>query len=134
MVLCLQGDYGYRFSANIIILSTRYDDVHMQRKRRDREEIMYKILSAAIEPATRTRLIYASFLSNTELRQYITLLLEHRMLEVDPITKTKFKVTEEGRKFIGLYEDMIRMTRNVINNNLSSVTVPTREMSSHQSL
>jgi hypothetical protein len=56
------------------------------------------------------------------------------MLEVDPITKTKFKVTEEGRKFIGLYEDMMRMTRNVISNNLSSVTVPTREMSSHQSL
>ena len=51
------------------------------------------------------------------------------MLEVNPITKTKFKVTEEGRKFIGLYEDMIRMTRNVINN-LSSVIVPTREMSS----
>jgi predicted transcriptional regulator len=108
--------------------------VYTQRKRRDREEIMYKILSAAIEPATRTRLIYASFLSNTELRQYITILLEHRMLEVDPITKTRFKVTEEGKKFLGLYEDMIRMTRNPINNNLPSVTVPTRDMSSSQGL
>jgi predicted transcriptional regulator len=109
--------------------------VHMPRKRRDREEIMYKILSAALEPATRTRLIYASFLSNTELRQYITILLEHGMLEVDAITKIRFKVTEEGRKFIGLYEDMIRMTRSVLdNNNLSSVTIPTRDTSSHQGL
>ena len=96
---------------------------------------MYKILRAAIEPATRTRLIYASFLSNTELRQYITILLEHRMLEVDPITKTKFKLTEEGRKFIGLYEDMIRVTRSVLdNNNVSNVTIPTHNMSSHQAL
>jgi predicted transcriptional regulator len=104
----------------------------MQRKRRDREEIMYEVLSAAIEPATRTRLIYASFLSNTELRQYITVLLEHRMLEVDPITKTRFKVTEEGRKFLRLYEDMTRMTTNTLNDNLSNIIVQRANMSSHQ--
>jgi predicted transcriptional regulator len=108
--------------------------VYTQRKRRDREEIMYKILSAAIEPATRTRLIYASFLSNTELRQYITILLEHGMLEVDPITKTRFKVTEEGKKFLGLYESIIGMTKSLINNNLSGITVTTRDISSHQGL
>src|SRR6266508_614577 len=95
----------------------------MKKKRRDREEIMYEILSAAIEPATRTRLIYASFLSNNKLRQYITLLLEHRMLEVDPITKTRFKVTEEGRKFLRLYEDMTRMTTSTLNDNLSNIIV-----------
>jgi predicted transcriptional regulator len=106
--------------------------MHMQKKRRDREEIMYEILSAAIEPATRTRLIYASFLSNSELRQYITLLLEYRMLEVDSITKTKFKVTEEGRKFLRLYEDMTRMTTNTLNDNLSNIVVPRPNMSSHQ--
>jgi predicted transcriptional regulator len=104
----------------------------MQKKRRDREEIMYEVLSAAIEPATRTRLIYASFLSNSELRQYITLLLEHRMLEVDPITKTRFKVTEEGRKFLRLYEDMTRMTTNTLNDNLSNIIVQRPNMSSHQ--
>ena len=104
----------------------------MQKKRRDREEIMYEVLSAAIEPATRTRLIYASFLSNSELRQYITLLLEHRMLEVDPITKTRFKVTEEGRKFLRLYEVMTRMTTNTLNDNLSNNIVQRPNMSSHQ--
>ncbi len=106
----------------------------MQQKRRGREEIIYEILSAAVEPVTRTRLIYASFLSNAELRQYITLLLEHRMLEVDPITKTRFKATEEGRKFLGLYEAITRITSSTLNNNLSNVTVQRSTLSSHQSL
>ena len=88
----------------------------MQRKRRDKDEIMYEILSAAVEPITRTRLIYASFLSNNELRQYIALLLEHRMLEVDPITKTKFKITDEGRKFLKIYEDIISIIRSAPQN------------------
>ena len=101
-------------------------------KRRDREEIMYEILRAALEPATRTRLIYASFLSNTELRQYINLLIENRMLEVDPITKTRFKVTEEGRKFLKLYEDMTRIASSTSKNNLSNIAIQTDSMSPHQ--
>lgn len=109
--------------------------VHMQKKRRGREEIMYEILSAAIEPVTRTRLIYASFLSNNELKQYITMLLEYRMLEVDPITKTRFKATEEGRKFLRLYENIIRITTSTLNKNLSTVAVQrSNNMSSHPSL
>jgi predicted transcriptional regulator len=103
-------------------------------KRRDREEIMYEILRAALEPATRTRLIYASFLSNTELRQYITLLLENRMLEIDTITKTRFKVTEEGRKFLKLYEDMTRITTATPKNNLSNIAIQGGSISSHQGI
>jgi predicted transcriptional regulator len=107
----------------------------MQKKRRDREEIMYEILTAAIEPATRTRLIYASFLSNTELRQYISLLLENGMLEVDSVSKRRFKVTEEGRKFLTLYSDMIRMMASALNTNLTEVAVQRRNiMSAHHSL
>ena len=93
---------------------------------------MYEILRAALEPATRTRLIYASFLSNTELRQYITLLLQNRMLEMDPITRTRFKVTEEGRKFLKLYEDMTRITSSTAKNNLSNIAIPRSSMSSLQ--
>jgi predicted transcriptional regulator len=106
----------------------------MQKKRRDREEIMYEILRAAIEPATRTRLIYASFLSNTELRQYITLLLENRMLELDPVSKVRFRITEEGRKFLSLYADMIRMMASTLNANVPNVAIQRRNTSSHQSL
>jgi predicted transcriptional regulator len=101
-------------------------------KRRDREEIMYQILKAAVEPATRTRLIYASFLSNSELRQYIRLLIENGRLELDPISRTRFKVTEEGRKFLRLYEDMRKMmTMSTLNNNISNRSVQRRNMSFH---
>ena len=95
----------------------------MQKKRRDREEIMFEILNAAIEPATRTRLIYASFLSNTELRQYISLLLENKMLEVDTVTKAKFKITEEGRKFLDLYADMNRMMTNSASPHITNIGI-----------
>jgi hypothetical protein len=54
------------------------------------------------------------------------------MLEVDPITKTRFKVTEEGRKFLRLYEDMIRIT--TLENNLSNVPMQRSAISSHPSL
>jgi predicted transcriptional regulator len=105
----------------------------MQKKRRDKEEIMYQILSAAKEPVTRTRLIYASFLSNSELRQYLALLLGHEMLEVDPITKTKYKATEEGRKFVKLYESILSITRNTPHNSLSNVAIQRSNVTPHQS-
>ena len=106
----------------------------MQKKRRDREEIMFEILNAAIEPATRTRLIYASFLSNTELRQYISLLLENKMLEVDPVTKVRFKITEEGRKFLDLYADMNRMMTNSVNPNITNIGIQGHNMLHQPSL
>jgi hypothetical protein len=50
-------------SANImiLILITRYYRC-ISKKRRDGEEVIYVILSSAIEPVTRTRLVYASLL------------------------------------------------------------------------
>lgn len=104
----------------------------MKKKRRDKEEIMYQILSAAKEPVTRTQLVYASFLSNSELRQYIALLLEHEMLEVDQISKTTFKVTEEGRKFLKLYESILKITRSTPHNNLSFIALQRSNMVTHQ--
>ena len=95
---------------------------------------MFEILNAAIEPATRTRLIYASFLSNTELRQYISLLLENKMLEVDPVTKVRFKITEEGRKFLDLYADMNRMMTNSVNPNITNIGIQGHNMLHQPSL
>ena len=84
---------------------------------------MYKILSAAMEPVTRTRLIYASFLSNTELRHYVALLLEREMLEADSLTKTKFKITPEGRRFLKIYESMVSITRSMPQKGMSNIAI-----------
>jgi predicted transcriptional regulator len=95
---------------------------------------MYQILSAEKEPVTRTRLIYASFLSNSELRQYIALLLEHEMLEADPITKTKLKVTKKGKKFLKLYESILNIKRSTPHNNLSNVDIMRSNVVAYQNL
>ena len=80
-------------------------------KRRDREEIIFEILKAAKTPTTRTRLIYASFLSGTELKEYVRMLIERKMLEFDELSR-KLMITEEGKRFMKIYEDMrnVRMT------------------------
>ena len=80
-------------------------------KRRDREEIIVEILKAAKTPTTRTRLIYASFLSGTELKEYVRMLIERKMLEFDELSR-KLMITEEGKRFMKIYEDMrnVRMT------------------------
>lgn len=74
-------------------------------KRRDKEEIIFEILRAARMPTSRTRLIYASFLSGTELKEYIRLLVERRMLQFDELNR-KLVITEEGKRYMKIYEDM----------------------------
>jgi hypothetical protein len=54
---------------------------------------------------------------------------------VDPITKTRFKVTEEGRKFLRLYENIISITTSTLSNNVSNVAVQrSNNKSPHPSL
>jgi predicted transcriptional regulator len=74
-------------------------------RRRDKEEIIFEILKAARMPTSRTRLIYASFLSGTELKEYIRLLIERKMLQFDELNK-KLVITAEGQKYMKIYEDM----------------------------
>jgi predicted transcriptional regulator len=84
-----------------------------KRERRYREEIIYQILNTAKEPVTRTRLTYASLLSNSQLREYILLLIRKGMLQFEPTTTRMFMVTENGREFLRLYErirEMIAIT------------------------
>ena len=93
----------------------------LKRDRRYREEIIYQILNSARQPVTRTRLIYGSLLSNNQLRQYIILLIRNGMLQFDPTSTRMFKITEEGRKFLRLYESIREMTISTLDNNISNI-------------
>jgi predicted transcriptional regulator len=84
-------------------------------KRRDKEEIIFEILKAARVPTTRTRLIYTSFLSGTELKNYVKLLIDCKMLQPDELNK-KLMTTEEGRRFIKIYENLSNAGRITIAN------------------
>jgi predicted transcriptional regulator len=89
-----------------------------RRERRYREEIIYQILTTAKEPVTRTRLTYMSLLSNAQLRAYIILLTRKGMLQFETTSTRMFKVTEDGREFLRLYERIQEMTTTTLDNKI----------------
>jgi predicted transcriptional regulator len=91
-----------------------------RRERRYREEIIYQILNTAKEPVTRTRLTYVSYLSNNQLREYIILLTRKGMLQFESTSTRIFKVTEDGREFLRLYERIREMTTTSLDNKIAS--------------
>jgi len=88
-----------------------------RRERRYREEIIYQILSTAKEPVTRTHLTYASLLSNNQLRGYVMLLIRKGMLQLEPVSTRMFKVTENGREYLRLYESLREISASILDNN-----------------
>jgi predicted transcriptional regulator len=74
-------------------------------RRRDKEEIIYEILRAAQVPTTKTRLIYRSYLSGTEVNEYIRLLIQRNMLRFNELG-TRLVITNEGKRFMQIYENM----------------------------
>ena len=71
---------------------------------RDRTEIISQILDAAngAVNVTKTRLMYKVFLSQSQLKEYLKVLIENELLSYDFVTRT-FKTTQKGLKFLHLY-------------------------------
>jgi predicted transcriptional regulator len=71
---------------------------------RSRTEIISQILEAANGSVnvTKTRLIYKVFLSQSQLKEYLKVLIENELLGYDFVTRT-FKTTQKGLKFLQLY-------------------------------
>ena len=71
---------------------------------RSRTEIISQILDAANGHVdiTKTRLMYKVFLSQSQLKEYLKVLIEHELLGYDFVTRT-FKTTQKGLKFLHLY-------------------------------
>jgi predicted transcriptional regulator len=74
-------------------------------KNRSRIDIISQILEAAAANAggtKRTKIIYKSFLRNTQLKEYLSMLLESGLLEYDQKT-AKYKITEKGMRLLKTY-------------------------------
>ena len=69
-------------------------------KYRTRNEIVVDILSSAkdIDGVTKTRVMYHAFLSFTQLKDYLAILLENGMLE--HIGTNKYRTTAKGVKML----------------------------------
>ena len=74
---------------------------------RSRTEIAAQILQAANDhnEITKTKIMYVAFLSYAQLKEYLVLLIQNRLLEYLEATHT-YRTTEKGLKFLKIYEKM----------------------------
>lgn len=71
-------------------------------KYRTRTEITFSILQAASSESTKTHLMYRSYLSYVQLREYLKYLLENDLLHHDN-KRDLYIITEKGKNFIKTY-------------------------------
>jgi predicted transcriptional regulator len=74
-------------------------------KYRSRTEIVRNILDAANGGATKTKIMYKAFLSYTQLKEYLSVLIENNLIEYIEGTQT-YKTTEKGLKFLRMYNEI----------------------------
>jgi predicted transcriptional regulator len=73
---------------------------------RSRVEIIGQVLeSAKGDGATKTKIIYNAFLSYAQLKEYLTILTESKLVSYDGQTHT-FKTTEKGLRFLNFYNEI----------------------------
>ncbi|HEY9388099.1 MAG TPA: winged helix-turn-helix domain-containing protein [Nitrososphaeraceae archaeon] len=81
-------------------------------KYRSRTDITVLILEAANGGATKTKIMYKSFLSYAQLKEYLTMLLENELLEYEEATQT-FRTTEKGLHLLQLYNKIDSLIPNI---------------------
>ena len=73
---------------------------------RSRTEIVCNILDAANGGgATKTKIMYTTFLSYAQLKEYLSLLTENNLIEYLDGTQT-FKTTEKGLNYLKTYNEI----------------------------
>ena len=74
-------------------------------KNRSRTEIAAMILDAANGGATKTKIMYKSFLSYAQLKEYLSILIENNLIEGLKGTQI-YKTTEKGLNFVKMYNEI----------------------------
>lgn len=78
-------------------------------KPRDKNEIFASILSTASTGDVRlTKIMYSSFLSYTQVVEYLQSLVEIQFLDYNVVAKS-YRITVKGLKFLQLHEKMCKM-------------------------
>jgi predicted transcriptional regulator len=75
-------------------------------KYRSKTDITSQILNAANGGATKTRIMYKTFLSYAQLKVYISVLIANDLLEYDQ-ARHIYKTTERGLKLLKIYNQII---------------------------
>ena len=85
-------------------------------KYRSRTEIVSNILDAANGGTTKTKIMYKAFLSYSQLREYLSVLIENNLLEYLEGTH-KFKTSEKGLNFLKMHNEIGELLQTTIKNN-----------------
>ena len=74
-------------------------------KNRSRTEIVSMILEAANGGATKTKIMYKAFLSYSQLKEYLSVMIKKNLLEYSDGTKT-FRTTEKGLNLLTMHNEI----------------------------
>ncbi len=77
-------------------------------KYRSRTDLVASILDAANGGATKTRIMYKAYLSYTQLKEYLSMLMENGLLAYEEAELT-YRTTEKGLRFMKAYDQMGQM-------------------------
>jgi predicted transcriptional regulator len=74
-------------------------------KNRSRTEIVSMILEAANGGATKTKIMYKAFLSYSQLKEYLSVMIKKNLLEYSDGTRT-FRTTEKGLNLLKMHNEI----------------------------
>ena len=74
-------------------------------KNRNRTELVGNILDAANGGTTKTKIMYKAFLSYSQLKEYLAILIENKLIEYYDDTQI-FKTTEKGLNLLKMQNEM----------------------------
>jgi predicted transcriptional regulator len=81
---------------------------------RSRTDIISEILDVANGgSATRTKIMYKAYLSYNQLKEYLMLLTENKLLSYDAYSQT-YRTTEKGLRFLDISNQMDDMIKSVL--------------------
>jgi predicted transcriptional regulator len=72
-------------------------------KYRSRTDIIVSMLEAARHGATKTKIMYSSYLSSCQLRAYLELVIKNSLLAYDS-TRHRYSTTDKGLRILELYD------------------------------
>ena len=85
-------------------------------KYRSRTEITVLILEAANGGATKTKIMYKSFLSYAQLKEYFTMLIENALIEYEEKILNMYRTTEKGLRLLKIYNQIEERVPQISNN------------------
>ena len=78
-------------------------------KYRSRTDIVFKMLESANGGCTKTRIMYNAYISYSQLKDYLSTLIENGLIEHDAASNT-YRTTPKGIDFMNAYQKMDDMS------------------------